>query len=65
VFLLAPFLLVLLIVGFEFYNLGQPMISRNCSGCTQLQLCKIRFAKVRKGEVVSCPDGSRQLVDGA
>jgi len=39
------------------------MLSRSCDGCYEQRKCKTRFANVKKGEFVYCPDGSRQLVD--
>lgn len=39
------------------------MLSHDCVGCPEMRRCKIRFANVRKGEFVYCPDGDRHLVD--
>lgn len=39
------------------------MLSRNCDGCPLMRKCEQRYANVRKGEFVYCPDGSRHLVD--
>ncbi len=39
------------------------VLSRDCDGCSQLQLCKRRFAKAQKGETVKCPNGERHLID--
>ena len=39
------------------------MLSRDCDGCTQLQVCRGRYLRVAKGEKVYCPDGTAHLVD--
>jgi hypothetical protein len=40
------------------------VLSRDCDGCVHFWLCQKRFGLVRVGGVVSCPDGTRHLVDG-
>jgi len=40
------------------------MLSRDCNGCElELFQCKRRFANVKSGEKVYCPDGTTHLVD--
>jgi len=39
------------------------MLSRDCDGCTQLQVCRVRFKQVNRAEKVYCPDGTAHLVD--
>ena len=39
------------------------MLSRNCDGCAQLQMCRVRFKQVELNEKVYCPDGTVHLVD--
>lgn len=40
------------------------MLSRDCDGCSQLQLCKRRFRLAVVGEIICCPDGTGHLIDG-
>jgi hypothetical protein len=39
------------------------VLSRDCDGCSQLQLCKRRYMKAQVGESVKCPDGTAHLID--
>jgi len=39
------------------------MLSRDCTGCCVMRYCKVRFARVKKGGKVYCPDGTAHLVD--
>lgn len=39
------------------------MLSRDCDGCSQRKDCDRRYRKVEFGGKVSCPDGTRHLVD--
>ena len=39
------------------------VLSRDCDGCTQLQICSERYRRVCKNEKVYCPDGTAHLVD--
>ena len=41
------------------------MLSRDCDGCTQLQMCRTRYKQVMRAEKVYCPDGTAHLVDQA
>jgi hypothetical protein len=41
----------------------QELLSRNCDGCSQLRVCRVRYKNVEKGEKVYCPDGTAHLVD--
>ena len=40
------------------------MLSRDCDGCGQMQICSRRYYIVEKGDKVYCPDGTAHLVDG-
>jgi hypothetical protein len=42
---------------------GEYMLSRDCDGCTQMQVCRERYKQVAKDEKVYCPDGTAHLVD--
>jgi hypothetical protein len=39
------------------------MLSRDCDGCGQTQLCSKRFNRANRGDKVYCPDGTAHLVD--
>ena len=39
------------------------MLSRDCDGCIQLQICRERYKMVSKDEKVYCSDGTAHLVD--
>ncbi len=39
------------------------MLSRDCDGCPQIQVCSIRYKKVPVGGKVYCLDGTAHLVD--
>lgn len=41
------------------------MLSRDCDGCPSMKACGQRYQRVRVGGVVSCPDGTKHLVDTA
>jgi|WetSurMetagenome_2_1015567.scaffolds.fasta_scaffold93089_4 hypothetical protein len=38
-------------------------LSRDCDGCPEMHRCQIRYRKVMVWGKVSCPDGTRHLVD--
>ena len=39
------------------------LLSRNCDGCSQLRMCKVRYNILEKGNKVYCPDGTAHLID--
>jgi hypothetical protein len=39
------------------------VLSRDCDQCEEQHRCQIRYRKVKVWDKVSCPDGSRHLVD--
>lgn len=41
------------------------LLSRDCDGCPEMRRCTRRYIQVMVGEMVSCPDGTRHLVDAA
>jgi hypothetical protein len=41
----------------------KPILSLDCRGCSQMHICQVRYSKVKKGEFVSCPDGTAHLID--
>lgn len=39
------------------------LLSRDCDGCSQHKICKIRFNVAEKGNKIYCPDGTVHLID--
>jgi hypothetical protein len=49
--------------GIQIGKEEKPILSLDCRGCSQMHLCQVRYAKVKKGELVQCPSGESHLVD--